>query len=55
MEEYVDSLKEYLGSRRNLTKKVYVIVGTLYRGVTRGRFTYEQGLNKLNSLLTENS
>ncbi len=55
MEKYTNKLKDYLGTRRNFGKKVYNIVGTLYRGVTKGRFTYEQGLEKLNRLRTVNN
>ena len=50
MEEYVELLKGHLGSQRNFKKKMFKVTGTLYRGITRGRFTKEQGLNKLNSL-----
>lgn len=51
MEEYTNTLKDYLGTRRNFGKKVYRIVATLYRGVINGRFTYEQGLSALNRYL----
>lgn len=50
MEEYVDLLKEHLGSQRNFKKKMFKVAGTIYRGVTKGRFTKEQGLNALNKL-----
>lgn len=50
MEEYVNILRSYLDTRRNFRRKVYRIVATLYRGVTNGRFTYEQGLNAINRM-----
>ena len=50
MGEYTDELRQHLDKRRDWTKKRFKVAGTLYRGITRGRFTIEQGLNKLNSL-----
>jgi len=29
---------------------MFKIMGTIYRGVNKGKFTYEQGLNALNKL-----
>lgn len=49
MEEYTEFLKEYLGERRNITKDVYKIVRTIYRGVNNGRFTLEWAIEKLNT------
>lgn len=50
MAEYVKDLKEFLGTKRNFNKTMFKIAGTIYRGVTKERFTYEQGLNALNKL-----
>ncbi|MBP3463773.1 MAG: hypothetical protein J6K45_04755 [Clostridia bacterium] len=50
MEEYVEELKAYIGDKRNWSKKVFNISGTLYRGVANKRFTWEQGLEYINSL-----
>lgn len=50
MEEYIETLKEYLQGRRDTTRKVYSIMGTLFRGVQNKRFTWEQGLEYINSL-----
>lgn len=49
MEEYTDELKQYLKRNRNWSKTMFKIAGTLYRGVNKGRFTWEQGLNKLDN------
>lgn len=46
MEEYTKFLKEYLGENRNVTKDVYKIARTIYRGVSNGRFTLEWALKK---------
>lgn len=50
MEEYTESLKEFLGAKRNFDKTIFKIAGTIYRSVNKGRFTYEQCLNALNKL-----
>ncbi len=50
MEKYTNLLKGYLVERRNFTKTMFKIVGTIYRGVTKGRFTYEEGLKALQKL-----
>lgn len=50
MENYVEYLKEFLGKQRHFTKTMFKITGTLYRAVSEGRITWEQGLQKLNSL-----
>ena len=50
MEEYTNALKEYLKDRRNLKKTIFKIVGTIYRGVNKGRFTLDEGLTALKSL-----
>lgn len=47
MEEYMDLFKDYIGED---TKTMFKIMGTLYRAVSKGRITWEQGLQKLNSL-----
>ncbi len=51
MEEYMKLLKDYIGEdRHTYTKTMFKIMGTLYRAVSKGRITWEQGLEKLNSL-----
>lgn len=50
MEKYVEDLKEFLGTKRNFTKTMFKITGTIIRGVQKGRFTYEQGLKALEKL-----
>ena len=51
MEEYMRLFKEYIGEdRHTYTKTMFKITGTLYRAVSKGRITWEQGLEKLNSL-----
>ena len=37
MEEYTERLKQNLGKQRYLTKTMFKIAGTIYRGVTKGR------------------
>lgn len=36
MEEYTEILREYLGERRDITKKVFKIVGRIYRRIKNG-------------------
>ena len=50
MEEYTNELKQCLEKNRDWTRTMFKIAGTIYRGVTKGRFTIEQGLNKLDNL-----
>lgn len=50
MAEYTRQLQEFLGTKRNFSKTMFKITGTIIRGVNKGRFTYEQGLNALNKL-----
>lgn len=50
MEEYTNLLKEYLDKDRNWTKNVFKIMGTIYRGVKKDRFTYEQGIKAIERL-----
>lgn len=51
MEEYMRLFKDYIGEdRHTYTKTMFKIMGTLYRVVSKGRITWEQGLEKLNSL-----
>lgn len=47
MQEYVESLKSFLNGKRNYTKTMFKISGTIYGGVTNNRFTLEQALNRL--------
>lgn len=47
MAKYTKLLREYLGKRRDVTKKVFKIVGRIYRGVTKGRFSLEEALKTL--------
>lgn len=51
MEEYTKLFKEYIGEdRHTYTKTMFKVMGTLYRAVSKGMITLEQGLQKLNSL-----
>ena len=50
MEEYTNALKQYLQDRRDYKKTIFKIVGTVCRGVSNGRFTYEQGLMEIQKL-----
>ncbi len=36
MEEYTEFLKEYLGERRNITKKVFKKAGQIYKIIQKG-------------------
>lgn len=49
MQEYVESLKSFFNGKRNYTKTMFKISGTIYRGVTNNRFT----LNRLGVLIME--
>lgn len=50
MEEYIESLKDYLQDKRYVKRNVYRIMSTLFRGVQNKRFTWEQGLEYINRL-----
>ncbi len=50
MEEYVENTKKYLNGRRDMKRRVYRIVATLYRAVKSNRITWEQGLQYINNL-----
>lgn len=50
MKKYVELLKEHLNGDRSWEKQTFKVAGTLYRGVTKGRFTFEQGVEALNRL-----
>lgn len=51
MEEYMEILKNYIGEdRHTYTKRMFKVMGTLYRAVSKGRITWEQGLCKLKEL-----
>lgn len=47
MGRYTDLLNEYLEGRRDINKIVFKIVGTIFRGVNKNRFTLEQAEAKL--------
>lgn len=47
MAEYTKQLQEFLGTKRNFSKTMFKITGTIIRGVNNKRFTVEQALNKL--------
>lgn len=49
MEEYTNELRQHLDKKRNWTKTMFKIAGTIYRGVNNNKFTIEQALKKLNS------
>lgn len=48
MEEYTEFLRGYLEKRRNITKNVFKIAGSIYRGVKNSRFIVEEELAHLN-------
>lgn len=50
MENYTNLLKNFFGTNRECKRNMFKIMGTLYRAVTKGRITWEQGLEKVNSL-----
>lgn len=50
MEEHTNALKGYLQDRRNCKRTIYKIMGTIYRGVNKGRFTLNEGLTALEKL-----
>lgn len=51
MEKCTELFKKYIGEdRHTYTKAMFKILGTIIRGVNKGRFTYEQGLQALNKL-----
>lgn len=41
MENYTENLKEYLKERRNISKRLYKLIGTTFRRVQKGRTTWE--------------
>lgn len=47
MEEYTELIREYLGNRRDIKKQVFKLARWLYRGVSKNRFTFEQGMAKI--------
>lgn len=47
MEECTEKLKNGLGADRSCTKEMFKMVGSIYRGVTKGRFTLEEVLKIL--------
>lgn len=50
MEEYTILLRKYLKKDRKWSRTMFKIVGTIYRAVTKGRISYEQGLDKIERL-----
>lgn len=47
MEKCTDLLNGYLKGKRNVSKVVFKIIGTIFRGVNKDRFTLEQAIAKL--------
>lgn len=47
MENYMNLLKDYLKERRNMSKKVFYLMGRVYRGITNNKFSFEQVENEL--------
>ena len=43
MDEYTHILNEYLGKRRNISKIVYKIMETIFRGSNNERFSINEG------------
>ena len=51
MEEYMELFKDYIGEdRHTYTKTMFKVMGTIFRGVTNKRFTYEQAIKALYKL-----
>lgn len=50
MEQYIEILKDYLQDRRDVSRRVYSIMSTLFRGAQNKRFTWEQGMEYINRL-----
>lgn len=50
MEKCTEVLKEYLKGKRNYTKTMFKILGTIWRGSEKGRFTLDKGVKALNKL-----
>ncbi len=50
MEEYTNLLKDYLVERRNFTKTMFKIVGTIFRAERKGRITYDEDLKAIERL-----
>ena len=50
MEEYLKLLQECLAGKRYLTKTMFKISATIYRGVKNGRFSYDDGMKAINEL-----
>ena len=46
MENYVESLKEYLQGRRNIKKRFYRFMSTAYRAVENGRTTWDKVIQR---------
>lgn len=45
----MEIFKSYIGEdRQKYTKAMFKIMGTIYRGSTKGRFTLDEGLKALN-------
>lgn len=47
MEEYMKLFKEYIKDDRHYTKTMFKIMSTLYRAVSKGKITWERGLQKI--------
>ena len=50
VEEYTEVLKDYLKGKRNYTKTMFKVMGTIWRGSEKGRFTLDEGINVLNKI-----
>lgn len=47
MEKCTELFKRHLNGKRNWTKTMFKIAGTIYRGANNNRFTVENALNAL--------
>lgn len=47
MEKCTDLLNEYLEGRRNMGRKVFYLMGRVYRGINNSRFTWKYVYEKL--------
>lgn len=50
MDEYMEALRAYLGTRRDFTKKIFKFTSMVYRAVIKKRITWEQCTKEINRL-----
>lgn len=47
MEELTEKLRKDLGNKRDLSKKIFKMAGSIHRGVKNGRFNLDKALEVL--------